>query len=143
VSVIEDVLTEDERTVHQACEDVLAAWAANDADAFADLHAPDASLVTVEGLYCKGREQIRQVMTMLYAGVFKGSKVFVEYEDVRLVGDDFAVVVYWNGILQGGLKELPPEETRRATTVLSKRDGRWLVEAFQNVFITEPVREVV
>jgi uncharacterized protein (TIGR02246 family) len=134
---VDTVATGAEVEVRAACEAVLDAWAANDANAFADLHTEDATLVTVEGLYCKGREQIRGVMTMLYAGVFKGSKVFVEYEDVRLMTADTAIVVYWNGILQGGLKKLPPEETRRATTVLVKQDGKWLVSAFQNVFITD------
>ena len=46
-----------------------------------------------------------------------------------------------NGYLLGGLTELPPEENRRATWVLSKENGEWLVKAFQNVFITEPKTE--
>lgn len=143
MSVDGAVQTRDEVAIRNAVYSVIAAWADNDADAFADRHSPDATLVTVEGFYCKGREQIRETMRGLYATVFKGSKVFIEFEDVRFLSDDVAMVIYWNGILSGGLSELPREETRRATTVLAKHDGKWLVEAFQNVFITEPRLELI
>lgn len=142
MSVTDSVLTRDEAAVLKGIERVIDAWANNDANAFAESHGEEATLVTVEGLYCKGREPIRSLMTMLYSGPFKGSKVFWKLEDIRFVSDDVAIVIYWNGILLGGLEELPPEETRRATTVLSKQgNGEWLVEAFQNVFITEPRTE--
>jgi|tagenome__1003787_1003787.scaffolds.fasta_scaffold20902472_2 uncharacterized protein (TIGR02246 family) len=142
MSVSDAVLTTEELAVRSAMDGVIAAWANNDANAFVDFYTDDATLVTVEGIYCKGRESIRSQMTMLYAGVFKGSKVFDELEDIRFINDDVAVAITWNAILLGGLTELPPEETRRATWVLSKHDGRWLVEAFQNVFITVPTMEV-
>src|SRR3954449_7669944 len=132
MSVSDAVLTTEELAVRSAMDGVIAAWANNDANAFVDFYTDDATLVTVEGIYCKGRESIRSQMTMLYAGVFKGSKVFDELEDIRFINDDVAVAITWNAILLGGLTELPPEETRRATWVLSKHDGRWLVEAFQN-----------
>ena len=141
MSVSHAVLTEEETAVRKAMEGVIDAWADNDPNAFADRYTEDATIVTVEGLYCKGREPIRGLMTMLYAGPFKGSKVFNKPEDVRLISDNVAVAISWNAILLGGLTELPPEETRRATWVFSKQNGEWLVEAFQNVFITEPTTE--
>jgi uncharacterized protein (TIGR02246 family) len=144
VSVTDAVLTKDEAAVLKGVQRVIDAWADNDANAFAECHGKDATIVTVEGLYCKGREAMRGLMTNLYAGPFKGSKVFWKLEDIRFVTDDVAIVIYWNGILLGGVKELPPEETRRATSVMSRQDnGEWLIEAFQNVFITEPATEAV
>lgn len=137
------VLNRDEIGVRNAIYGVIAAWADNDADAFVEWHSEHSTLVTVEGFYCKGKEEIRNTMRMLYGSVFKGSKVFIEIEDINFLNEDVAIVVYWNGILQGGLKELPPEETRRATSVLSRHDGKWLVDSFQNVFITEPRLELV
>jgi uncharacterized protein (TIGR02246 family) len=137
MSVTDEVLAQDGAAVRQALDGVLAAWADNDGDAFAQHFGDDATIVTVEGLYCKGRGPIRDLLTILYAGPFKGSKVFQEVEDLRFIGDDVAVVICWNAILRGGLTELPPEEKRRATYVLSRQDGTWFVEAFQNVFITE------
>jgi uncharacterized protein (TIGR02246 family) len=143
VSIGDAVLMEDEVAVLNSIERVITAWANNDADAFADAHTEDATIVTVEGLYCKGREPIRGLMTMLYAGPFRGTKVYWELEDVRFVGSDVAVVIYWNGIGKARTREeLPPEETRRATTVVARQpDGEWLVSAFQNAFITEPKTE--
>lgn len=143
MSVSTEILAEDEVAVRSTLDGVIAAWADNDGDAFAKHFAEHATIVTVEGLYCKDREPIRQLLTMLYNGPFKGSKVFQRVEDLRLITPDVAVAVCWNGILMGGLSELPPEENRRATYVLSKQDGKWYVEAFENVFITEPKTEVV
>jgi uncharacterized protein (TIGR02246 family) len=143
MSVTNAVLTEDEVAARNTMDGVIAAWAKNDADAFAALYTEDATIVTVEGLYCKGREPIRGLMTMLYAGPFKGSKALNELEDIRFISDDVAVAVSWNAILLGGLTDLPPEENRRATWVLSKQDGQWQVAAFQNVFVTEPTIEAV
>lgn len=133
---------EDDIAVRSVVDGVLDAWHSYNADAFADLHAEDATLVTVEGVYCKGREPIRRLMTMLYSSVFKGSRVFNEVEDVRFPTEDSAIMICWNAILLAGVKELPPEEKRRATWVFSKHDGKWLVEAFENVFITNPTIEV-
>lgn len=141
MSVSNDVLAKDEVAVRNALDGVIAAWADNDGNAFAERFGEDATIVTVEGLYCKGREPIRNLLTMLYAGPFQGSRVFQKVEDIRFIRDDVAVVICWNGILMGGLTELPPEENRRATYVVSKHDGEWLVDAFQNVFITEPKTE--
>jgi uncharacterized protein (TIGR02246 family) len=141
MTVTEVALTEELAAARATIDGVVAAWEKNDANAFVDHYTDDATLVTVEGIYCKGKEQIRKQMTMLYATVFKDSKVFDTLEDIRLVTDDVAIAITWNAILLGHLEELPPEETRRATWVLSKQDGRWLVEAFQNVFITVPTME--
>jgi uncharacterized protein (TIGR02246 family) len=141
MSVSNAVLTENEAAVRKTLDAVTAAWLDNDGGAFAEQFGQHATIVTVEGLYCKGRESIRELLTMLYAGPFKGSKVFQEIEDIRFVGADVALVVCWNAILAGGLKELPPEETRRATYALSKQDGQWYVESFQNVFITQTPTE--
>jgi uncharacterized protein (TIGR02246 family) len=141
MTVSNAVLAEDEVAVRNAMEGVITAWANNDPDAFADRYTEDATIVTVEGLYCKGREPIRGLMTMLYSGPFKGSRAFNKPEDVRFISDTVAVAISWNAILLGGLTELPPEENRRATWVLSKQDGEWLVSAFQNVFVTEPTTE--
>lgn len=132
------VATDEEAEVIKTIDGLVAAWNDHDADAFADLYTEDSTVVTVEGLYCKGREPIRGLMTMLYSGPFKGSTLFNRVEDVRLIGADAAVAVCWNAILMGGLTELPPEENRRATWVFSKKQEGWRIDAFQNVFITEP-----
>jgi uncharacterized protein (TIGR02246 family) len=143
MTITNDVRSEDEVAVRNVVDSIGDAWNANDGDAFASHFGENATIVTVEGLYCKGNEPIRQLLTMLYAGPFKGSKVFQEVEDVNFFTADACVVVIWNAILLGGLTELPPEENRRATYTMSKHDGQWKVQSFQNVFITEPTTEAV
>jgi uncharacterized protein (TIGR02246 family) len=141
MSVSSDVLAKDEVGVRKAIEGVISAWADNDARAFSDRYTEDASIITAEGLYWKGREPICSVMTMLYAGPLKGSKVFNNPEEIRFINDTAAVAVCRYGILLGGLTELPPEEKRLSTWALSKHDGEWLVAAWQGVIITAPTTE--
>ena len=137
MTVSSAVAADEKAEVIKTIDGLVAAWNDNDPNAFADLYTEDSTIVTVEGLYCKGREPVRGLMTMLYSGPFKGSTLFNKVEDVRLITDDAAVAVCWNGILMDGLTELPPEEDRRATWVFSKKEEGWRIDAFQNVFITE------
>ena len=120
---------------HKAITDVLhrvdAAWAANDADAFADLYRADGTVV-LPGRNLVGREAIRADMKEKYAGVYRGTTSRNDAESIRLLGSDAAVVVGLSGIMAPGERTVAPEFQRRATWVLSRQDGTWLVDAYHN-----------
>jgi uncharacterized protein (TIGR02246 family) len=124
-----------EATEARAVRDVLAAtvaaWAANDADAFADLYSPDATVVVQGGVFLRGREELRDFMAAGFAGPRKGTRSVDEQESVRVFGDT-AVVVSRSGVLMPGEQAVPPERLRRATWTLARHDGWWLVEAYHN-----------
>jgi uncharacterized protein (TIGR02246 family) len=58
----------------------------------------------------------------------RGARGMDEAQDVRLLGDDAAVVVSLSGFAHGD----KPADVRRATWTLSRRDGAWSVDAYAN-----------
>jgi len=110
---------------------VYDAWAAGDADAFAELYTVDATVVQ-PGVHKKDKGEIRTTMAAGFAGPLKGSRVLDEPQSVRFLGPDAAVVITEGGILMAGQDELPAERLVRATWVLAKQNEQWLVAAYQN-----------
>jgi len=67
-----------------------------------------------------------------FAGPLKGSRVIDTPGDVRLVNAETAIVVSEGGIVFAGETTSPPDRMVRATWVVVKRDGRWLIAAYHN-----------
>jgi len=111
---------------------LYAAWADQDADAFADLYLTDATVV-MPGIVHTSREEIRAYMAQGFDGPLKGSRAADQPISVRMLGDDAAVVVSRAGILMAGESEVPAARERIATWVLAKRDGVWWIAAYCNV----------
>jgi len=127
----EATATESAQAVRDVLEATTAAWGAGDADAFAELYAPDASVVLTGGVYLRGREEIRTATAALFAGPRKGTRSVEEPESLRVVGDA-AVVVSRSSILLPGEDSAPAERQRRSTWTLARHDGWWLIEAYHN-----------
>jgi uncharacterized protein (TIGR02246 family) len=109
------------------------AWADNDADAMVQYYTDDATIVlAVPAVYSNGKETIRAGMAGGFSGPLKGTRPLDVPENVRLLGDDTAIVVSVGGILQSGETELPDDRKRRSTWVLSKHTGTWLIAAYHN-----------
>ncbi|QXJ20769.1 SgcJ/EcaC family oxidoreductase [Actinomadura graeca] len=121
----------DERQVLAVLDEVYAAWAANDADAFVAPYA-EAATATLPGTYLSDREAIRATMACVFAGGLKGSKAVHEVQNVRFVGTDAALVSSKGAVVPSGEPEPDPESRSLETWVLSRRDGSWRIEAFHN-----------
>jgi uncharacterized protein (TIGR02246 family) len=124
-----------ERAVLDVIQAVYAAWADNDADAFAALYSEDATVVQPGGIYKKGKADVRTSMALAFAGPMKGSTVINEPKSVRVLGDDAAIVISDAGILMAGETDVPAQRMVRATWVLSKQHGTWLIAAFHNCLL--------
>ena len=125
------VLAENEGAVRETLRGVYDAWAANDADAFAASYVEDATVV-LPGSYKDGKNEVRNYMAAAFDGPLKGSQGIDEPQNVRFLDDNTAVVVSEAGILMAGESEPPDERRVRATWVLTKQDGKWLVAAYHN-----------
>ncbi|GAA3478570.1 SgcJ/EcaC family oxidoreductase [Streptomyces yanii] len=128
--------TQSEAAVREVLHRVYAAWADNDADAFAALYTQDATSV-LPGSYSDGKEAIRARMAAGFAGPLKGSTVVDEVRSVRFIGEDAAVVISRSGILPAGESTVPADRFVLATWVLAKAAGQgagegWLVAAYHN-----------
>jgi len=122
-------------TTDKAVLDVLAAmyaaWAAEDADGIARLYTEDAT-VTMPGFYHAGREAVRAWFAAGFAGRLKGSAAIDDPHSVRFCGPDAAIVTSQGGVLMAGETEVPAARQVRATWVLARRDGEWLIAAYHN-----------
>lgn len=138
-------------TLHRAPTDAVratiqatvAAWTANDADAFADLYTEDATVVLATGALLRGRDEIRGYMSAGFSGPLAGSRGHDEQLLIRVLGSSApgegsvapggaAVVVSESGYLLPGEQSVPADRVRRATWLLSRTGETWLVEAYHN-----------
>jgi uncharacterized protein (TIGR02246 family) len=124
-------LTTDETAVRDVLDGLYAAWAAGDADGIARLYAQDATVV-MPGVYHTGKEQVRAFFAGGFAGRLKGSSAVDESRSFRFLGDDAAIVVSEGGILMPGEATVPAGRMVRATWVLARPDGEWLITAYHN-----------
>lgn len=124
-------LVEADRQVRAVLDEVDAAWAANDADAFVAPYAETATAV-LPGTYLPDRQAIRAAMATLFAGTLNSSKGLHEVQTIRLVGANVAVVISKGAMLLAG--QTKPDAANRAleTRVLSRQAGTWRAQAFCN-----------
>jgi uncharacterized protein (TIGR02246 family) len=124
-------LSADERQVCQVLDTMYAAWAAGDAAAVADLYTEDATVV-MPGVCHAGRETVRAWFDAGFAGRLKGSRALDESRRIRFANADAAIVTSRGGILMAGESAVPAARFIRATWVLARQDGRWLIAAYHN-----------
>ncbi|MEU4767019.1 SgcJ/EcaC family oxidoreductase [Actinosynnema sp. NPDC023794] len=111
---------------------IAEAWADNNPDGFADLYTTDATMVLSGDRFFRGREVIRKVAVEQFKSAHKGTTLLQNIVVSRLLTDDTAVVVTEGGVLAPGQSEPSPERALRATWVLAREDGKWLIAAYQN-----------
>ena len=121
----------DQQAVLGVLKAVYEAWEANDAEAFVADYTDDASVVQ-PGVYKKDREEIRATMAAGFAGPLSGSRATDHPTDVRFLTDDTAVVISEGGIIFPGQDAVASEGLVRATWVLVRRDGGWLIASYHN-----------
>jgi uncharacterized protein (TIGR02246 family) len=110
---------------------MVAAWAAHDADAFADLFTTDGTLI-LPGVYKKGHQEIREFMAAGFAGPYKGSRVTGSPIDMKPLANDAVALLTAGGVIGVGETELSDKAAIRASWILVKRDGTWRLAVYQN-----------
>jgi uncharacterized protein (TIGR02246 family) len=121
----------DETAILQVLKGVYDAWDAHDADAFVADYTEDASAI-LPGSYRASREEVRRSMEAGFSGFLKGSTTTNKVLSIRFLTDDAAIVVSETGILFPDETEVPADRHAIATWFLTRKDGRWLLAAYQN-----------
>jgi uncharacterized protein (TIGR02246 family) len=112
-----------------------ARWRAGDADAYAALHAEDATYVAFDGTMMASRAEIAAGHRPLFDGIMKGSRLAVVERAVRFPDPATAIVVQRAGIIMRWQKgrTVPSGKRLSTNTTVLRQDGDvWVVTAFQN-----------
>lgn len=125
-------LLEADDAVRAVLDEVYAAWAANDADAFVAPYAETATAI-LPGAQLAGRDAIRGVMASNFAGELRGSTAVHEVQSVRFPVAGVAIVISKGAVVPAG-RSVPDAAVQRAleTWVLARQDGTWRIHAFHN-----------
>jgi uncharacterized protein (TIGR02246 family) len=123
--------TREEDAVAATLDEVYAAWAAGNADAFVAPYSEHATAV-LPGSYLRGRSAIRATMAEVFAGPLRGSTGVHQVQSVRFPTAEVAIVVSKGGIQFAGQASPAPETRSVDTWVLFRQDGGWRVEAFHS-----------
>jgi uncharacterized protein (TIGR02246 family) len=110
---------------------MVAAWAAHDADAFAELFTEDGTMI-LPGVYRKGRDDIRDYMAAEYAGAYQGTTVTGTPIEIQPLQPGAVALITQGGVIPAGETELPDATAIRASWILVKRDERWQLAVYQN-----------
>ncbi|WP_331739336.1 SgcJ/EcaC family oxidoreductase (plasmid) [Streptomyces sp. NBC_00637] len=122
---------EDRAAVAAVPQRLVEAWAAYDADAFAEVFTPDGTLI-LPGVFEKGRDAIRAFAAAAFAGPYQGTRVTGTPIDIRFANEGAGVLITRGGILAPGETEPAPERAVHASWVVVKRGGHWHLAAYQN-----------
>jgi len=111
------------------------AWADGDATAWATTFTPDADMITFNGDYLHGRDDITSRMQHYFDTYLQGTRLLMLTEQVRYLEPDTAIIVRTGCVLWGAETTCTEEALSVNTNVLVKRHGRWLQTSFQNTRI--------
>ena len=120
-----------EAAVRAVFDETSKAWAEGDADAFAARYATDATVI-LPGRSLPGQDAIQTAMAAAFAGPLKNSRRIHRVRAVRFTDPGTAIVITDSITALPGDPEPPVQQHERATWVLSRYDGRWLIDAYHS-----------
>lgn len=118
--------------VQQVPDRIVAAWQAKDADAFAATFTEDGSMILPGDIYLTGRQRIRNFMAEAFSGPYRGTQVTGTPLAYKRLADDVVLLLTQGGVLADGDSEVPADNAIRASWLLQRVGGRWLITAYQN-----------
>jgi uncharacterized protein (TIGR02246 family) len=119
--------------IRELLRQLMQAWSAGDATAYASLFTPDADYVTFSGINLAGRDGIEAAHRALLAGPMRGSALAgFDTAKIRFLRSDVAVVVA-EGRLSPAPGAAPDARGESTVTLVAVREaGDWRFAAFQN-----------
>jgi uncharacterized protein (TIGR02246 family) len=126
----------DEAAIRALYQQLMDGWNAANGGAFASPFEEDADLVGFDGTSIKGRHEIALFHQRLFDMFLKGSRLVGKVRSLRFATPDVAVMHTVGGTVMAGQTDLDPERNSTQTLVAVKRNGKWILAAFQNTRAT-------
>ena len=121
----------DRAAIGAAPVNLVKAWAAQDADAFAALFLEDGTMM-LPGVYRKGRAEIRDFMAGAFSTVYKGTQVTGTPLEMKPLGPDAVALITEGGVIAAGETQLSAAAAIRASWILVRSGDQWLLSVYQN-----------
>jgi uncharacterized protein (TIGR02246 family) len=123
----------DDRAVHAVLDDIYAAFAAGDAEAYASWYAEEATVV-MPGMWLHDRAALQSTMAQLFAGPLAGATGLFDVQSIRYPTADTAVVVSRGRVRLASEPATgdPADQPWLDTWVLARDSGQWRVAAFHS-----------
>lgn len=120
--------TDDVRALYT---DLLEAWNAQDARAFAASFADDGEVIGFDGSIMAGSGAIEAELSRIFSDHPTGRYVGIVRE-LAPVNDDVVVLRAVAGVIPAGASEPRPELNSVQRMVAGRRDGQWRIALYQN-----------
>ncbi len=114
-----------EQAIRGVVQSLEAAINARDWDGFFSNFTPDADAIVFQSPRAPSREAAHQMMERVWSEIPSDVRASISLESVRFITPEIAV-----GNLDARFTGSEPHDDR-ATLVLSRQGGRWLIEAFR------------
>lgn len=118
-------------SVEELYRHLLAAWNADDAEAFAEPFAEHGTVVGFDGSEMAGRGAIAAELGRVFASHATGSYVGI-IRSVRPIGDDAFLLRAVSGVVPAGAEDVDPGLNAVQSLVASWHEGRWEIDLYHN-----------
>lgn len=120
-----------EQAVRAVIDAASLAWSANDAAAFVEQYADDATAI-LPGIALRNRADIHTTMAAAFTAGLKGTRRIHQIQRVRQLNPTVAIVTTRSRTLAPRQSTADEGGWSLATWVLSEHAGRWLIEAYHD-----------
>ena len=115
------------------------AWNVHDMNALGSLFNEEATFVNRFGHYVRGVNEIVNLHVPIHETIYSDSTLKNELIDVSHIASGVAVIHFWSRLAAGYAHPAGPHEVDTLIlAVLTKQNGSWLIQALENVTLTNP-----
>ena len=122
----------DLEALHTLQRELFGAWAAGNADAYADLFTEDADYIAFDGANQKGRVAIAEGHRPLFERWLKDSRLVGDTLSIRFLAPEVALLYARGDTVLAGKAVPEPGRKSVQTLVAVKQQGHWRFAAFHN-----------
>jgi len=115
------------------------AWNAHDMNALGSLFNEEATFVNRFGHYVRGIEEIVALHAPIHETIYSDSTLKNELIDVSHIANGVAIIHFWSRLSAGSAHPAGQHEVDTLIlAVLTRQDECWLIQALENVTLTNP-----